>query len=73
MGALVPGLRAWSVHGKLKMVKLRTLNLFAPSVRDTQVEGLEAVSVGYNSTGADDSCEWFVTFVDSPGNVDQVL
>lgn len=43
-----------------------------PFRRVTQVEGLEGVAVGYNSTGADDSCQWFVTFTDSPGNLDQV-
>lgn len=36
------------------------------------MEGLDAVTVGFNSTGADDSCEWFVSFTRTPGNVDEV-
>lgn len=47
-------------------MKQRSFSNFA------QVEGLEGVTVGHNSTGADDSCDWFVTFTDTPGNVDQV-
>lgn len=38
----------------------------------TQVDGLEHVSVSSNSTSAGDSCDWFVTFTDTPGNQDQV-
>lgn len=43
------------------------------AISNAQVDGVDGVSVGYNSTGTDDSCQWFVTFTDIPGNVDQVL
>lgn len=37
-----------------------------------ELDELKEVKVTYNSTGADDSCEWFVTFTGSPGNLNQV-
>ncbi|CAM9800578.1 unnamed protein product [Ectocarpus sp. 6 AP-2014] len=46
----------------------------AESIQDAlrEVEGLEGVTVSSNSTSAGDSCDWFVTFTDTPGNQDQV-
>lgn len=36
------------------------------------MDGLGDITVGYNSTGAGDTCEWFVTFTGAPGNINEV-